>query len=482
MMPGLAGETLRQIEKAEESDARGDTDRARDLLIELVDTVDRTTEVEPIRRCLDLASRIGAHDLALHYALCLWCASPGQPHANRALVGTALFHPDRRVAGAAYRMCRHRARAIDWRALAAADAYAKWPEISELCGSGPRGAHAIAQLRAAGRLRAIGPPFTGAWGLRPARVTRTGRSMAIGVGDSASADSHAYVPALSVWDPSAALRWASSSPDDRYRCLGLLATRFSYSGYWHWLMEGLLYAIRFDEAGLLSSLDRLVICIDEREPRFISESLDAVGIDHSKVVATPDAFDCAANELVVPMRAPAFGGLTDETGPTDLREIMIQNSKYDNGPDIHAVRRRLGLDGAAAQRGLRRLLVSRRDATKRRVANEDALFTALAAFGFEVIVPGALTFAEQVATFSSAEIVVGPHGAGLANALFMPPGSAMLELHHVNFGRPWYRRLAETLRLRYHGLACDPDPASPRDMVVRVEAATALIRSLLNGE
>ena len=58
----------------------------------------------------------------------------------------------------------------------------------------------------------------------------------------------------------------------------------------------------------------------------------------------------------------------------------------------------------------------------------------------------------------------------------------MLELHHVNFGRPWYRRLAETLRLRYHGLACDPDPASPRDMVVRVEAATALIRSLLNGE
>jgi hypothetical protein len=479
MTPHPASEVLQQVEKAEEFGARGHTDRACELLVALVDSVDGTSRVELVRRCLDLASRIGAHDVALHYALCLWCASPGCAYANRALLGTALFHPDRRVAGAAYRMCRNRARAADWCALAAADRYRNWPQIGNLCGAGRHGARTIAQLRTARRLRAIGADCTGAWMLGPARVTRAGRSIAVGVVDGAPDGSHAYVPALSVSDPSPALRWAGSPPDDTYGRLALLATRFSYSGYWHWLMEGLLQAVRLDEAGLLKSLDRLLICVDGRELRFISDSLKAVGIDHARMFATPEAFDCAANELVVPMRAPGFGGLIDETHSSDLREIKIQNAKYDNAPDIRAVRRRLGLEGSVAGCGSRRLLVSRRDATKRRVSNEDALSTALGAFGFEVIVPGALTFAEQVGMFSSAEVVVGPHGAGLANALFMPRGGAMMELHHADFGRPWYRRLAETLGLRYRGLVCEPDPASPRDMLADVGATVALLRTLL---
>jgi hypothetical protein len=57
--------------------------------------------------------------------------------------------------------------------------------------------------------------------------------------------------------------------------------------------------------------------------------------------------------------------------------------------------------------------------------------------------------------------------------------SGMLELHHVDFGRPWYKRLAETVGLRYQGLACDPDPTSPRDMLVPVEVAADHVRNLL---
>jgi capsular polysaccharide biosynthesis protein len=129
----------------------------------------------------------------------------------------------------------------------------------------------------------------------------------------------------------------------------------------------------------------------------------------------------------------------------------------------------------------RRLLVSRRDAATRRVTNEDALLSALAPLGFELIVPGALTFDEQVEAFALAEIVVGPHGAGLANTLFMPRGSAVLELHHVAFRRPWYRRLAETLGLHYRSLACDADDYSHRNMVVAVDEATTLVRDLLRS-
>ena len=107
--------------------AGGDVDRARQLLTELVGVVDAGSEARWIRRCVDVATRIDAPDLALHYALCLWCARPGQPTGRRAVSGAALFHPDRRVSGAGYRVGLDRARASDWQVIAAADAYAAWP-------------------------------------------------------------------------------------------------------------------------------------------------------------------------------------------------------------------------------------------------------------------------------------------------------------------------------------------------------------------
>ena len=79
----------------------------------------------------------------------------------------------------------------------------------------------------------------------------------------------------------------------------------------------------------------------------------------------------------------------------------------------------------------RRLFVSRADATKRRLANEDEVFARLERFGFERVMPGRLPLADQVALFSGAEIVAGPHGAGLTNLIFMPEGGAVIEI----FGR-----------------------------------------------
>jgi capsular polysaccharide biosynthesis protein len=470
----------RRVEQAEQSAAGGDVDRARQLLAELVGVVDAGSEARWIRRCVDVATRIDAPDLALHYALCLWCARPGQPTGRRAVSGAALFHPDRRVSGAGYRVGLDRARASDWQVIAAADAYAAWPRVAEVCADGVGGPRTVPELRDAGRMRPLGPDGTGAWAVTGARVTRTGKSLAIGVGDGASGGRPAYVPALGVWDPSAALRW-DQPPTEACGRLGVLATRYSFGGYWHWLFEGLAHVVRLDDLGLLASLDRLVICVDQTPPpRAVHESLERTGIASSRVTVTSTPFDGVADELVVPMRAPGSGGLIDETDVrSTLREAKVRNARYGNHGDIREVRRRLGLDGSRGARGTRRLFVSRRDAAKRRVVNEDALTFALRGLGFEVVVPGALSFSEQVEAFSEAEIVVGPHGAGLANALFMPEGSAMLELHHPDFGKPYYRRLAATLDIHYRGLACEPAPTSAVDMVAAVDQATEMVRQLL---
>ena len=100
----------------------------------------------------------------------------------------------------------------------------------------------------------------------------------------------------------------------------------------------------------------------------------------------------------------------------------------------------------------RRLLVSRADAGARRIVNEDALAEMLAPLGFETIVPGRLSFAEQIAAFRDATHVVGPHGGGLGNIVFCPPGAHLLEVFHPHYGTWAYAMASGPLGLDYASL------------------------------
>jgi capsular polysaccharide biosynthesis protein len=94
-----------------------------------------------------------------------------------------------------------------------------------------------------------------------------------------------------------------------------------------------------------------------------------------------------------------------------------------------AFMRVLILEGYGLRRGLarRRLYVNRNDARKRRLLNEAELWPLFAAKGFESVSAARLSFREQVALFSKAESIAGPHGAGLSHILFAP-GVKMLEI------------------------------------------------------
>ena len=65
-----------------------------------------------------------------------------------------------------------------------------------------------------------------------------------------------------------------------------------------------------------------------------------------------------------------------------------------------------------------RIYVSRRRARWRRVRNEEAVCALLVRYGFQIVDLEDLSFRQQVEFFHRAEIVVGPHGAGLNTILF----------------------------------------------------------------
>ena len=104
--------------------------------------------------------------------------------------------------------------------------------------------------------------------------------------------------------------------------------------------------------------------------------------------------------------------------------------------------------------GTRRLYLSRRSERKRKLINEAELEAGLAARGFEIVEPQLLPVREQIALFRSAEVVVAPTGAALANALFLPPGATLFEMQPANFMGVWVRGLAQYVGARWHGYFC----------------------------
>lgn len=82
----------------------------------------------------------------------------------------------------------------------------------------------------------------------------------------------------------------------------------------------------------------------------------------------------------------------------------------------------------------KRIYISRRKAATRKVQNEEQVLQMLSKYGFEEILLEDLNLADQIALFSQAEVVVGPHGAGFSNMVFSTRATLIdiFEPNHVN--------------------------------------------------
>jgi O-antigen biosynthesis protein WbqL len=68
----------------------------------------------------------------------------------------------------------------------------------------------------------------------------------------------------------------------------------------------------------------------------------------------------------------------------------------------------------------------------RKFTNEDEIQSLVTGFGFSVVHPESLSWMDQVAAFSSAEIIVGEFTSALHNAIFSPRGTTVIGLNYVN--------------------------------------------------
>jgi capsular polysaccharide biosynthesis protein len=120
----------------------------------------------------------------------------------------------------------------------------------------------------------------------------------------------------------------------------------------------------------------------------------------------------------------------------------------------------------AARATGRRLYFSRRGHSMRVMTNEAALEAALRARGFEIVRPERLSAAAQVQMMREAEVVVGPTGAAMTNALFAPAGARIVEIQPQNFTSQWVWAASRSAGAEWRGYVC-ASPVDPRQVAWR---------------
>lgn len=115
----------------------------------------------------------------------------------------------------------------------------------------------------------------------------------------------------------------------------------------------------------------------------------------------------------------------------------------------------------------RRIYVSRLKHGKvsgstRIMLNEDKLVERLAALNFEVIEPERLSVEEQIATFASADMVVGPSGSAMFNTIFCRPGTKIVDIESEPHWIYAHAGLFASCQLRYGLFVGRADPADAR--------------------
>lgn len=192
-------------------------------------------------------------------------------------------------------------------------------------------------------------------------------------------------------------------------------------GYGHWLLEELprLLVLPPDAAGTI---------IVHGNSAFSREALRLHGFSGRLIVAKRESH-FACEQLVIP-GLPGGAGAPAPQVARLLEEFTAP---------LHTPASVFG----------ERLYVSRSKARRRRVVNEDALWSQLEARGFARVHLEDLSWAEQINAFRHARVIVAPHGAGMANLVFCRPGTRVVEFFHRAYLNPCFWRLAALQKLDY---------------------------------
>ena len=199
------------------------------------------------------------------------------------------------------------------------------------------------------------------------------------------------------------------------------------ANYFHWLFDVLPRLEILRKSGFLQN-PNLSFILERPLNTFQRESLRYYGFELPRVFFLEDFPHIECEEMVLPSLPGRIGDVPPWVCDF-LRNPLVGLSPTTNKKNMY--------------------FITRRKTTSRNLLNEQLLLDSLASFGVQAVEPQDLTFSEQVDLFANADVVIGTHGAGLANIVFCKRNSRLLEFMASEYRNKCYWALAGNISIRY---------------------------------
>lgn len=197
--------------------------------------------------------------------------------------------------------------------------------------------------------------------------------------------------------------------------------------YFHWMFETLPRIMVLKRSGALPK-----IILAEQSTSFQKESLKAALPKTIELLPLSESNSYLVDELIVPTM-PQYSGNPSKEVCLYLRELFLSNNSK-----------------LKPNKKYEKIYICRGNAkNKRSVVNEKEVIEYLQSKGFTRVVMDGLSIEEQAKIFSSAKVIVAPHGGALTNLVFCNKGTKLVEIFHPNYVNACFWAISNCVGLDY---------------------------------
>jgi capsular polysaccharide biosynthesis protein len=202
----------------------------------------------------------------------------------------------------------------------------------------------------------------------------------------------------------------------------------NYDNHFHWLLMNFA-RIALLEPDDFGHLDGILVPADLTATQLEALHLARL-VDHAPLRAVGRGESLQVGKLILPWNIASGDGI-NPVAVDYLRHLVPARPKPN------------------PQRASRKIYIDRRNALLRQLINEDEVVERIRREGVEPVQMEGLSLTEQIQILRDADLIIGPHGAGLTNIVFSNPGTKVIELMPSGAVNWCYRNLAAACRHDY---------------------------------
>ncbi len=218
--------------------------------------------------------------------------------------------------------------------------------------------------------------------------------------------------------------------------VAFLSVKFGGGGYYHWMFDLVARISLLCQSSIdISSIDKFIV--NKIQTKFHKETIKKLGIPQNKIIESCNYPHIQTDRLIVPSIPVKFGFRTTKWACESLKSIFL--SEPVNTTSLYP----------------EKIYISRSQALRRRIINEEEVVNLLERFSFKTIILESISMEEQALYFANARVIVAPHGAGLTNILFCHLGTKIIEFFAPEYIQVCYWIISNLCSLEHYHLIGD---------------------------